>query len=136
MSPFAIPQGISLHISANDEEVVIVLNRKTFVSLLINMTEPTGVIVGVITHRVSATNPAHKSAHFAVNQGTKNQMIVVGHQLIAVQLNLMNLQTLVQNSLKRGKIGVFAKNIGSQIATVEGMIKSASFVRSGCSRHG
>ena len=58
-------QGISLHIAANDEEMVIVLNRKALVSLLINMAEPTGVT-----------------------------------------------------------------------APVEGMIKSASFVRSGCSWHG
>ena len=44
------------------------LDGKAFVTLLINMTESTGVIVGMITHCLCATNPAHKPAHFAVNQ--------------------------------------------------------------------
>ena len=50
-------------------------------------------------------------------------MIVIGHQLVAVQLNLVNLQTFVQNSFERGEVRVCVKNIRSQVATIEGVIK-------------
>ena len=89
------------------------------------MTESAGVIVRMITHRVCPTNPAHETAHFAVNQRAKYQMIVIGHQLIAVQLNPVTLQTFMQNSFKRGEVGIFAENIRSQVAAIEGMIKKS-----------
>jgi hypothetical protein len=41
----------------------------------------------------------------------------------------------MQNSVKSGEVRIFAKNIRSQVATIEGVLKSASFVRSGWSRH-
>ena len=58
--------------------------------MLINMPQSTGVIAGMITHRMRATNPAHKPAHFAVNQRAKYQVIMIGHQLITEQLNLID----------------------------------------------
>jgi hypothetical protein len=91
--------------------------------------------MSMITHRVRPTNPTHETAHFAIDQGPKNQMVMIGHQLIAVQLNLVDLQAFMQNSFERGKVFFFAKNIRSQVSAIERVIKSACFVGSGCSRH-
>jgi len=43
--------------------------------------------------------------------------------------------SFVQNSLKRGEVRFFPKNIRVQVTAIAGIIKSASFVRSGRSRH-
>ena len=82
-----------------------------------------------------ATDPAHKPAHFALNPRAKYQVIMIGHQLITEQLNLIDLQTFVQNSLKRGEVSIAPKNIRTQVTAIEGMIKPACFVRSRRSQH-
>ncbi len=63
-------QSVSLNISANDEKMVIVLNREARVTLLVNMPHSTGGIVSMIPHRVSAADPSHEAAHFAIDLRT------------------------------------------------------------------
>ena len=49
--------------------------------------------------------------------------MMIGHQLTAEQLNLIDLQTFVQNSLKRGEVRFFPKNVCTKVTAIEGMIK-------------
>ena len=69
----------------------------------------------MIPLRVSATNPSHEPAHFTVHKWPQDQVIVIVHQLVRVELNLVNLQPLVKNSFKGCKISLLLKYVRSQI---------------------
>lgn len=45
-------------------------------------------------------------------------------------INPINLQTFVQNSFESSEVRILANDIRSQVATIKGGIRSASFVRS------
>ena len=61
------------------------------VSLLIDVPLPSRVVVGMIAHRMRAPDPLHEAAHFAVDSGSKHQMVMVGHELVCEQLDLIAL---------------------------------------------
>jgi hypothetical protein len=54
--------------------------------------------------------PTHEPAHFAIEQRAYNQVVMIGHQLIGEQFDLMNLQRFMQNPLERLKVGVLVKD--------------------------
>ena len=115
--------------------MIVVLNREAFVALLVNMSHSTGVTVSMIPHRVSAANPSHEPAHFAVDQRTQDKVVMVGHQLERKQFNLVNLKRFVKDSLKGCEIHLFVKDRCSQIAAVQGVVKPARFVGARWSGH-
>jgi hypothetical protein len=53
---------------------------------------------------------------------------MVGHQLKQIQLNLVDLQGFMQDSLKRSVLRFFMKNGRSQIAAIQGVVQPACFV--------
>jgi len=55
-------------------------------------------------------------------------VIVIWHSLVAEKLDLVKRKPFVQDPLQGRKIFVFAKNPGTQISAIDGMIKSACFV--------
>ena len=115
--------------------MIVVLNREAFVALLVNMPHSTGVIVSMIPHRVSAANPTHEPAHFAVDQRTQDKVVMVGHQLERKQFNFVNLKRFVKDSLKGCEIHHFVKDRYSQVAAVQGVVKSSRFVGARWSGH-
>ncbi len=101
---------------------VQLLDRKALVSLLIHMTETTRVIAGITPHRASSPNSAHAAAHFAVDQGTQNRIIVIGHQTISGQPHGCLFVSLPHQAYKRGEILIVVKGIAAIIAPVLGMV--------------
>ena len=61
------PQRISLDVTTDNKEVVVILDWKALVPLLVNMAHTTGVVMSMITHRMCSADPTHESAHLAVN---------------------------------------------------------------------
>jgi len=108
--------------------VVVVLDRKTFVSLLLGMPHPAGVIVGMIPHRVRPTDPAHEATHLSIDQRSQYEMVMIWHQLEGVQFNFVDLQCFVKNALKRFVVRLLVKDGRSQIAAIEGMVQASGFV--------
>jgi hypothetical protein len=80
-------------------------------------------------------NPSHETTHFAIHQGAQDQVVVIRHQLTRKELDLMHLQGLVHDPLECGEIRIVVKNRCSQVATVQGVVRSASFISTGWSRH-
>jgi hypothetical protein len=62
-------------------------------------------------------------------------MVLIGHQLKRIQLNLMDLERLVQNSLERVEVGILVKDRYLKISTVPCVIQSACFISAGWSGH-
>ncbi len=59
---------------------------------------------------MSAEHPAHESTHFSIDQRAQDEMIVIGHKLVAEKLNLVDLQPLVQNPFECLEIRLFVGN--------------------------
>ncbi len=95
----------------------------------------TGVVVGVVTHRVSAADPTHELTHLAIDQRSQDKMVVIGHQLVAVQRNLIELQSLMQDFLEGSKVTFFVKDGGPHVGTVQDVVEAARFVSTWWSRH-
>ena len=112
-----------------------ILNRKALVALLINMARAAGLVVPMVTLRVSATNPCHEAAHFTVNQRSQDQVIMIVHQLVGVELDLVNLQPSVQNLLKGCEISLLLKYVRSQISAIQSVVSSPAFVGSWRPQH-
>ena len=66
--------------------MIVVLDRKALVALLVKVPHAAGVVVRVIPHGRSATDPAHQTAHLSVDQWPQDEVIVrstvdLGHNL-------------------------------------------------------
>lgn len=129
-------QGVALDVPADHEEVLIVLDRKTLVSLLVDVPHTACVVMRMIPHRVGSADPRHESTHFTIDQRPQNQVVMIGHQLKRIQLDLMNLQRFMQDSLKRGVVGLFVENGRSQVSSIERVVQTARFVGTWWSGHG
>ena len=96
------------------------------------MSLPAGVVSRMIAHGVRASDPFHKAAHFAVEQGTQHQVPVVVHELVAMQLHLIQLQRLPLDRFKRQVVLILVKDRGAEMRPVEGVIVApASSARAG-----
>ena len=52
-------------------------------------------------------------------------MVVIGHQLVRVQLDLMDLQRLMQDDFERRVIRFFVEDGGAKISTIQSVLESA-----------
>jgi hypothetical protein len=59
-------------------------------SLLIDVPLSTCVVMGVISHGVRAADPFHEVAHFAVHEWARDEVPMVGHEFVTVQLDRYN----------------------------------------------
>jgi hypothetical protein len=62
-------------------------------------------------------------------------MVLIGHQLKRIQLNLMNFEGLVQDSHERVEVGILVNERCPKISTVPCVIQSACFISAGWSGH-
>ncbi len=62
-------------------------------------------------------------------------MIVVGHQLKRKELDLIDLQTFVEDSFKRFEVSIFVKDGCSQVAASQSVVQSPSFINAWWSWH-
>ncbi len=83
----------------------VILNREAFETALIKVPFSSHVMVGIVPHRVRATDPC-------------------------VKLHLKKLQCFVEDFLESDKIALLAKNLRSRVGPVEGLIKPTRFVGS------
>lgn len=93
------PQSVSLNVSANNAKVLMGLYRKALVPLLVYMPHPTGVLVGMISHRMSAAYPSHEAAHPSVMQRTQDNVVVIEHPLVRKPFQIVDLLRFMKDSL-------------------------------------
>ncbi len=108
--------------------MLVVLDGKTLVSLLVKMSQTAGMVVSVVPHRVRTTDPSHEAAHLPVDQRSQDKVIVIGHQLVAVELDIVDLESFMQNLLEGDVVFVFLENRGSKVSTVQGVVKPSRLV--------
>ena len=94
------------------------------------MTHSAGAVVSVVTHGVSAAYPAHEATHLTIDQRSQDQMIVIGHQLVAIEFYLMNFQTLMEDPLEGGVVRVLLETVRPKVATIQNVIQPTCFVSS------
>src|SRR5690606_34964886 len=111
--------------SADDQEVLVVLDWKTLVSLLVNVAISAGVVVSMVSHGMRAAHPGHEATHFSIHQRAQDEMIVIGHKLVAKKMNLVDLQALVQNPFKRIVIRFLVEDFCAHIATIKSVSSTA-----------
>ncbi len=62
-------------------------------------------------------------------------MIVVGHQLKRKEFDMIDLQSFVEDSFKRFEVSIFVKDGCSQVAAIQSVVQSASFISTWWSWH-
>ena len=80
-------------------KVVVILDGKALEASLIQMPSSSGVVVGVVSHRVCAANPLAKSPHLSIDQRANHQMPMIGHDLVRKQLHSVKLQRFSGRSI-------------------------------------
>jgi hypothetical protein len=116
-------------------KVFIVLDRKTLVSALVNMTVTRGAVMGVVSLGMSQRDPANESRHFAVDLGGKHHVPMIAHPLVSDQVDLELFQTFGNQPLERFEISVLEKDIMSRVAPVERVINAACLIGAWWSSH-
>ena len=58
------PRGVTFDVSTNAKRMTIVLERKALVPLLIDLPQPTGMVMSVVSHRTSSVQPSPHSGSF------------------------------------------------------------------------
>ena len=84
--------------------------------------------MSVVADRVRTTDPPHEAAHLSVDQRSQDEVIVIAHQLVAVEFNIVNLQSFVQNLLECEVVFRFLEDRGSKVGTVQGVVKPSRLV--------
>ncbi len=81
------------------------------------------VVMSMIRHRRSATGPAHETPHFAIDQRTQRQVMMIRHQWTRKQLDLVPLERFTKDSLECLEVLLVVKDRGPQVTTIQGMIR-------------
>jgi len=84
---------------------------------------------------LETTNPAHEATHLTIDQRTQDQMIMVRQKLVAIELHLVNLQPLMQDSLESCVVSFLLENVCTKVATVQNVIQPSRFVNPRCPGH-
>ena len=80
-------ERISLHVTTNNQEMVVIGNGKTLEAGLIQVPLPRSVIMRVITLGVRGVHPAQHAAHSPVLGGSQDHVPMVGHERERKQLD-------------------------------------------------
>ena len=80
-----------------------------------------------------APHPTHESAYFAIDQRAKHEVIMVGHQWVAAEVNLVELERLGQDALKRLVVASLVKYSRPGVSAIEDVVKPPGFIGPWCS---
>jgi len=78
-------ERISLDVPADDQNVLVILDRKAFEAGLVPMALSRSVVMGVIRLSVRRRHPAKPLTHPAVFGWTQHQVPMIGHQPVGVE---------------------------------------------------
>ncbi len=115
-------QGIPLHIATSDVEVLIVGDRKTLESALIEVPAAATMVMTAVAKGVSRRDPSQQSSHLPILDRAKNQMPVVGHQRKTKQFDGVFLKSLGQHPNEGLEVFRLVKNFLSLITPIQSMI--------------
>jgi len=86
------------------------------------------VVVCVVSHRMGGRHPAKQAAHFAILSGAENQVPVIRHELIRMQLHVVAIQAFGQDTLEGRKITVLVEHDSARITAIQDVVKTAGFI--------
>jgi hypothetical protein len=106
-------QGVAFDITANDEKVIVLLDRKALEAALVERTGAAAVVVGVPPHGMRQGQPVQEVGQLAVLLRPQDEVEVVGHEAIGQQARGCRVLSLAQDALKGGVVAVFVGNGGA-----------------------
>ncbi len=121
-------KGISFDVTADGVEVIVLLDREAFETSLVEMPLAGSVVMGVVSHGVSAGHPAKEATHLAVFLRAQHEVPVIRHQLIGQQLRFVLVQPFVEDSLEGLVVFFLVEDSRAGVSPVEGMIEGTSFI--------
>ena len=77
-----------------------------------------------------SADPTHESAHLAVDQRSQDDVIVIEHQQIAIELDFVELQSLMQYFFEGNIIFLLMKDCRPKSAWIQSVIQSPGLIRS------
>ena len=77
----------------------------------------------------------HEPADLAIDGRSQHELAVIGHQLVAEKFDRMQTESLTHDPLEGRVVLLVMKDRGPHVATIQGMVKPASFVSAWWSRH-
>jgi hypothetical protein len=105
------------------------------VSSLVDMPRARSVIMGPVTHRVCGSDSAYEATERSVSVWTRDEMSVSGRQPVTAERDIISIHPFRKDSLERGIIFRRVKNRLTPVASIQGMVQSAGFIRSWWSWH-
>ena len=128
-------QGVSLDVSADDQQVLIALDRKAFESSLVQRAGAGGVMMGVPTLGVGHGQQPHELAQLIVLARPQHQVPVIGHQAVAEDSHRDRKTGAFDDPLHGQVIGIVFKQSPATHRPVQHMIKHPSARGSQSSGH-
>lgn len=108
--------------------MVVVLDRETLESPLVDVPRANGTIMGVQPHRVRQGDPAEEVAHAAVLGRPEHEVPMIWHQLVGQNLTRIPLHAFGNDAFEGVKIRRLPKNLGAGVAAVECVVDSARLI--------
>ena len=102
--------------------MTVVLNRKRFEATLIKVPFASRMMVCLVLLWLSEREPLSEPRHLAINDGTHNDMPVVGHHAVTEQLNLKLRHCVDEDTFKRLVVRIFLEDRRPTIGAIEHMV--------------
>lgn len=116
-------QGVDFDIARRSEQITVLLNDKTLVAPLPNVTA-TAVML-VIAADMTGHQPLHATTEFLPPFCANQQVEMIGHQTVGKESDRIALRCLVQQVGKCKVIVVLMKNLLPAVAAIEDVVAMA-----------
>ena len=129
------PQRITLHIAADDVEMLVIGERKALESPLIQMPVAARVVMTPISKRMGRGHPSEQLPHLTVLGRPKHKMPMIGHQRKRENFDGVFLKPLTKNPQKGLVVVGFVEDFLSLIAPIEDVVNLTGSIVATLSRH-
>src|SRR5450432_17948 len=119
-------QGIAFDVSAEGQEVIVLLDGEAFESALIEMAITDGVMRHPPAHGVSVGEPAEEVGDLVIVRGVDDEMPVAGQDAVGENADWMALVGLEDDALEGLEIVVVAEEFHATDRAVEDVIDQAA----------
>ena len=130
------PQGVSLHITADGQKMVVGLHGERFETSLVKVTGTGGAVMGMPALSVSQGQPLHELGEVTVAAGPKQEVEMIGHQAVGQQPHGVPGHCFSQDRSNAAKSPVVLKDGEPGVGPVERVINKSALGSAQRSSHG
>ena len=125
--------GVAQHVAQHGEQVVILLNRKTFEAALPDMAMTP--VMPMIAAYVARHPPLHERTQRVSGLGLQHEVKMIRHEAEAQDANPVLGFGHLQQGEERRVVGIFVKYDRAAVAAIEYMVGVSSQLSTGNARH-